>query len=190
MKNTLTVCSIKNGHIVGGFTPLTWDDKYDKYHTHYKTDNRHESFLFNYTMNEKYPIVKMPSNNAIVACKHLGPTFGGGFDFCIGNRANIKYSSSCNFPVSYQKQDSSGISLPKKLIPTAATLTGSEEDAFLIEEWEVFEVFFSPDARSETCTETETAAKKTAQEQSISSMVNPTKSSSFYDRVKDFLSFS
>ena len=53
-------------------------------------------------MNEKYNLSKIPNNNAIVGCSYLGPTFGGGFDFSIGNRADIKYSSSCSFPVSYQ----------------------------------------------------------------------------------------
>lgn len=38
-----------------------------------------------------------------MGCKHLGPTFGGGYDFSIGNFANKKYTSSCDFPASYTK---------------------------------------------------------------------------------------
>lgn len=38
-----------------------------------------------------------------MGCRFLGPTFGGGYDFSIGNFANKKYSSSCDFPASYKK---------------------------------------------------------------------------------------
>lgn len=42
----------------------------------------------------------------MVGCEFLGPTFGGGYDFSIGNFANKKYSSSCDFPTSYSKETS------------------------------------------------------------------------------------
>lgn len=46
--------------------------------------------------------MKQTNNKAIIACKYLGPSFGG-YDFSIGNFANKKYSSTCDFPICYHK---------------------------------------------------------------------------------------
>lgn len=106
LRPTVTVAEISNGTIVGGYTPLPWNDQFDRDKTHYKTDRTNKSFLFNFNTKEKCFIANQYSNKAIVGCKHLGPTFGGGYDFSIGNLANKRYSSTCEFPTSYQKQKS------------------------------------------------------------------------------------
>lgn len=74
---------------------------FQKQGTHYKSDFSERTFIFNLTTKQKFDLVKVSKNKAISCCNYMGPTFGGGYDFSIGNEANKKYTSSCNFPTSF-----------------------------------------------------------------------------------------
>jgi hypothetical protein len=110
--------------VVGGYSPLPWRDDYEESGTHFKTDKLQQAFIFNYTSKEKYKLVKTTNNKAIVGCKYLGPTFGGGYDFSIGNFANKNTPPLVIFPsVSLRKFWSLGpINLPKNHSLESATM--------------------------------------------------------------------
>ncbi len=57
--------------------------------THFKTDLSHQTFLFSITNNEKYTLKKSPKNKSICCYEKYGPTFGGGYDLCIGDNADM-----------------------------------------------------------------------------------------------------
>lgn len=82
----------------------------------------------------------MSKNNAIVGCQYLGPTFGN-YDFSIGNKANIRYSSQSHFPSSFQH--------PSYPEGSFSLLTGTKYSYFQIYEWEVFQVNFGEEMTSE-----------------------------------------
>jgi hypothetical protein len=47
--NTLVLCKTQACNIIGGFTPLTWDNEYEESQSYFKTDSTDETFLFSVT---------------------------------------------------------------------------------------------------------------------------------------------
>ena len=97
----MTLCKTKYNQIIGGYTPLTWAEDYDENKTFFKTDKTNETFIFSVTKKEKYPLAKSKKNKAICCFRNWGPTFGGGYDFQIGNNSDTLYSSTSYFPRSF-----------------------------------------------------------------------------------------
>jgi serine/threonine protein kinase len=82
---TLTLIKIKNGEIIGGFTPISWDCS-----SNWKNDIN--SFIFSLTQNKKF----MKNNNlmSIYCNKDNGPWFD---DFGFDNNTNKKNMKECYF---------------------------------------------------------------------------------------------
>ena len=96
---TLTIIKVKDEpNIFGGYTEATWDGK-----GVFKKDRN--AFLFS-LINEDNKPVKMKINNnvenAIYCDSKLGPTFGGGKDFCICSNSNTNKESFSNLGYTYQ----------------------------------------------------------------------------------------
>ena len=82
---TLTLIKLKNGEIIGGFTPISWDCS-----SNWKNDIN--SFIFSLTQNKKF----MKNNNlmSIYCNKDNGPWFD---DFGFDNNTNKKNMKECYF---------------------------------------------------------------------------------------------
>ena len=87
--------------------------------------------MFNINKKEKYALAKANRNKAICCFKGFGPTFGGGYDLQIGNRADQTYSSASYFPRSFACESK---------MATQKHLIGSKNKEFKILEWEVYKV--------------------------------------------------
>jgi hypothetical protein len=91
--NTLTILKAKeSSYIFGGFTSVSWESSTD---SKWKSDP--SAFIFSLT-NKDNRSVKMKigpnrHDNAIYCSPEYGPTFGCGFDICIGNTANTAMDS-------------------------------------------------------------------------------------------------
>ena len=114
---TVSFVKIKEGKRFGGFTDVEWDQS-----SIYKKGTN--GFIFSLDNNEIY-YNKYSSYN-IYCYSNLGPTFGGGFDFCISNNCDKNNDS----------YDRSGHSYDTKGKQYA--LAGTE--FFYVEDYEVYKI--------------------------------------------------
>lgn len=131
-EDTLVLCLTEDNKIIGGFTPLSWEDQFRKSSTHFKTDFRRETFLFSVTDQAKYPLMKSLKNKAICCFSCYGPTFGGGYDLLIGDRCNEVATASSYFPRNFVHPDPASFN--------KRDFTGTSRKEFKLMEWEVFHV--------------------------------------------------
>ena len=112
---TLTLVKTSNGYRCGGFTSLPWDSN-----RNYKEDN--DAFVFSMDTRSKY----MSKNSKSIYCHYdYGPTFGDGYDLCLGDRFLTEANSNrCNCPSTYKTVKQS-------------ELTGGEYN-FTVKECEVY----------------------------------------------------
>ena len=92
--DSLTVVWTEFDRKIGGYTPLKWSSQ-----DAWVADNSKESFIFSLTHNDKFTMEK--TENAIYNHSSYGPTFGGGHDFCIRDKANSSIGSYVNICYSY-----------------------------------------------------------------------------------------
>ena len=95
-ENTLLLIKTTDGIIIGGFTPLTWDD-----HSDYKRDK--ETFIFSLTTNNVSKKTKI--ENSIYCSKNVGPS---SCCFGLGNTekksmSQGKFDSSCSYYSDYRQ---------------------------------------------------------------------------------------
>jgi len=86
-----------NGHLFGGYTPLSWNSTSNTY------INNSSTFLFTLTNPHGASPTHFYSNgtNSIYCKSGYGPTFGGGHDLYICSNCNSVGSSYSSFPNSY-----------------------------------------------------------------------------------------
>ena len=92
--NTLTVIETEFSRKIGGFTHLAWNSPPQG--SEYKADNSNESFIFSLTNNDKFTL--RTREHAVLNGRAYGPTFGGGFDFYVCDKAdsqNLSYANVC-----------------------------------------------------------------------------------------------
>ncbi len=97
ISNTLTVVRTEFDKKIGGFTPLKWSSPDG--HT---ADNSKESFIFSLSNNDKFTLQK--PEYAICNSKNYGPTFGGGCDLYVCDKANSSNSSRTNICHTYHNE--------------------------------------------------------------------------------------
>jgi hypothetical protein len=117
---TLVVALTSFNKLIGGFTPLSWDE--DDFA--YVTDFSKRTFLFSLTNNQKYDLI----NPGYAICNgiNIGPVFGGGSDFEIVDECHKRFN---NF---------SGIGHSFDYNETAEEFYGGNK--YLIKDYEVYEV--------------------------------------------------
>lgn len=98
LEDTVTLCLTEDNKVIGGYTPLSWEDQFHRNSTHFKTDFKRETFIFSISDKAKYPLVKSLKNKAICCFKGYGPTFGGGYDLLIGDKSNEQPNTTSYFP--------------------------------------------------------------------------------------------
>jgi hypothetical protein len=98
ISKTLSIIKVKDKpHIFGGYTEATWEDKT------YKQDPN--AFIFSLVNNDNKPIKMKINKNiqyAICCYSSYGPTFGGGYDFCISSDSNTNTESYSDLGDTYQ----------------------------------------------------------------------------------------
>ena len=117
-ENNLILIKTTDGILIGGYTPLSWDD-----HSGYKHDNN--TFIFSLTTNN---ISKKKQKNQSIYChKNCGPCsccFGLGFKDK-RNMSQGHFDSSCSYYTDFSK-----------IIPN------NKAGAFDVEEVEIFQILF------------------------------------------------
>ncbi len=121
IQNTLIIALTNHDQIIGGFTPLSWENS-DEYC--YVKDESETSFLFNATRPEKMKLIN--SDHAICLSPDSGPIFGGGSDFEIVDNCDTEFNKFHRIGHSYQYDD-----VPENFF-------GSKR--YLIRDYEVYEV--------------------------------------------------
>ena len=71
MENTFTIIKTEHGKLIGGYTPLKWNDKIGK-------DQSNSTFLLAINLKEKLEHIRR-GESAIFSGKGKGPSFGGMF---------------------------------------------------------------------------------------------------------------
>jgi hypothetical protein len=119
---TLVVALTSFDKLIGGFTPLSWDE--DDFT--YVNDFSKRTFLFSLTNNQKYDL----KNPGYAICNgiNIGPVFGGGSDFEIVDESNKRFN---NF---------SGIGHSFDYNGTPEEFYGGNK--YFIKDYEVYEVSF------------------------------------------------
>ena len=99
IKNTITIVKSANSCIFGGFTANTWDSSGQS-----KLDS--SAFVFSFVNKDNKPVKMMfdPSSGSysIQCYSTFGPTFGGGHDFHVADRANTNSTSYSNLGHTYK----------------------------------------------------------------------------------------
>ncbi len=86
--HTLTLCETLHDKVIGGYTPLVWDNPSI---SKLMKDNSGSSFIFSLTNNHKFKLNK--AKDAICQANSIGPTFGHtNPDFYISDDANTSNS--------------------------------------------------------------------------------------------------
>lgn len=115
--------------IIGGFTPLPWKSTGGDW----TEDPSAESFLFNLSSGEKYPL--KAKEKAIWCSKTYGPSFGNP-DLEIADKALYNSNSCVNFPNCYNNGNYVNSPGSNQLF------CGTKNGHFRIKEWEVYELTF------------------------------------------------
>lgn len=119
--NTLVIAINNYNNIIGGFTPLPWDNAEE--HVYIK-DESDKSFIFNVNRKEKLRLIN--NEHAICIGPDCGPIFGGGSDFEIVDNCNVNYNNFFRVGHSYEYDD-----VPENFF-------GAKK--YLVRDYEVYEV--------------------------------------------------
>ena len=112
----------EKGYIFGGYASIDWTSCNN-------WRSAPDSFIFSLTNMYNISPTKFPNSNtslSIYDSSSYGPTFGGGYDICIGFNSN-----STNFPYSYKDVLGKGYSIFKG---------DNDNDNFNLKEIEVFKL--------------------------------------------------
>ena len=73
---TLTLIKTTKNYIIGGFTPLNWENDEEGNSV---SDDSNQTFIFSINLNKRYDLINSQDNNkAIYIWKIMGPSFGNG----------------------------------------------------------------------------------------------------------------
>lgn len=122
VKNSLIIAKTNFGKIIGGFTPIPWENPNEPYV--YVEDLAGNTFLFSCDNFEKFELKN--KQYAVCLSQAHGPIFGGGSDFEIVDGCNLNYNKCSNIGHSYCCSRS------------PSEFYGS--DQYLIEEYEVYQI--------------------------------------------------
>ena len=115
---TITLVKTTKGKRFGGFTRIAW-------HKNASYSSDRYAFVFSFDYKENYYISHYNGDNAIYGNSSYGPTFGGGYDFCISNGCKSN-KDSYNSMSSYYH--------------TCLNYPLSGENYFMVEDYEVFQL--------------------------------------------------
>jgi hypothetical protein len=133
--HTLTLCETVHGKVIGGYTPLVWDEAKSG---QCQKDESGSSFIFSLSNNHKFVLDK--SKDAIYQNSSHGPIFGyGPADFYIIDSANTSNASYALINKTYCNENykaGDGESYMK--------FTGNPDKSsnYLTKEWEVWGLEF------------------------------------------------
>ncbi len=119
---TIVVVLTSFDKLIGGFTPLPWDQSKDQFQ--YLKDDSKKSFLFSLTNGKKYNV----KNYQFAICNgnQIGPIFGGGSDLEIVDNCNINFNNFSAIGHTYEFND------------TVENFYGGQ--SFTVKDYEVYEV--------------------------------------------------
>ena len=128
-RDTLTLVRTEFGKTIGGYSHYPWDSSGG-----WLSDEGMRAFLFSLDRKEKY----VPNSGYYLIFRHnsCGPTFGGGHDLCLRDSCNI-YSSSANFPYSYNRAENKIANSQESYANFSGATNGYN---FRVVEYEVFQV--------------------------------------------------
>lgn len=99
----MTICENEYDKKIGGYTPIPWlisgDQKWNQ-------DHSRKTFLFSLTNNDK---LNHRENDVYSVCNYpnnIGPSFGGGHDFAISDKAKTNKGSYANIGSTYYNEKS------------------------------------------------------------------------------------
>jgi len=119
--NTLVIAITNHDKIIGGFTPLPWENTEEHI---YVKDESEKSFIFSVNRRQKLKLIN--TEHAICLGPDSGPIFGGGSDLEIVDNCNVNFNKYYRIGHSYE------------YIDTPESFFGSCR--YLIKDYEVYEV--------------------------------------------------
>jgi len=119
--NTLVIAKTNYDKIIGGFTPLSWENTDEHI---YLKDDSDRSFIFSVDMKKKLKIIN--HEYAICLSPNSGPIFGGGSDLEIVDNCNTNFNKFYRVGYSYEYTD------------TPESFFGAKK--YLIKDYEVYQV--------------------------------------------------
>jgi hypothetical protein len=119
--DTLLIAITNYDKIIGGFTPLPWENTDEHV---YLRDDSERSFMFSLDKKQKLRLIS--PEHAICLAPDSGPIFGGGSDLEIVDNCNVNYNKFYRVGHSYEYAD------------TPESFFGSAK--YLIKDYEIYEV--------------------------------------------------
>ena len=119
--DTLLIAITNYDKIIGGFTPLPWENTDEHV---YLRDDSEQSFMFSLDKKQKLRLIS--PEHAICLAPDSGPIFGGGSDLEIVDNCNVNYNKFYRVGHSYEYAD------------TPESFFGSTK--YLIKDYEIYEV--------------------------------------------------